>query len=276
MFNQIADQGAIFKKWEKLINAEGDIRDEQIKMSTAVVLENAQRKIDERFKINNSRGLLTEAAIYGGDGLGNAGITAVGTMGPGEGATSIAATTGDARVPSVVIPMIRRIFPQLIAHKLVGVQPMQGPIGMAFAFRAKYGRFGRGAADTEGTEIGYLHNDAAFTGKKQLVNKFNNEAYAETNPEDPKAGFQQTKQDQGAVDEFKAVSVAADPQSGDYMKYFMGDQAFIKNGAMIGDGADTSDAEKSEFQTDIPNSTSVFGRHRDCAVHHWQRTYGVR
>ena len=45
MYNQIADQAVIFKKWEKLINAENDIRDEQIKMSTAVVLENAQRKI---------------------------------------------------------------------------------------------------------------------------------------------------------------------------------------------------------------------------------------
>ena len=63
MYNQIADQSVIFKKWEKLINAENDIRDEQIKMSTAVVLENAQRKINERYKINNSRGLLTEASI---------------------------------------------------------------------------------------------------------------------------------------------------------------------------------------------------------------------
>jgi len=46
--------------------------------------------------------------------------------------------------------MIRRIYPQLIAHKLVGVQPMQAPIGMAFAFRAKYGWRGNGAETTPG------------------------------------------------------------------------------------------------------------------------------
>jgi hypothetical protein len=239
MFNQIADQGAIFKKWEKLINAEGDIRDEQIKMSTAVVLENAQRKIDERFKINNSRGLLTEAAIYGGDGLGNAGITAVGTMGPGEGATSIAATTGDARVPSVVIPMIRRIFPQLIAHKLVGVQPMQGPIGMAFAFRAKYGKNGRGG-EMAGEEIGYLGVNAAHTGKPQTENKFG------------------IKEDQGRIDlTTPSGEIAADPQ-GEAMKCFFGVNNVSMYGGktfgMIGDGADTSDAENWAVGSTMPEA----------------------
>lgn len=239
MFNQIADQGAIFKKWEKLINAEGDIRDEQIKMSTAVVLENAQRKIDERFKINNSRGLLTEAAIYGGDGLGNAGITAVGTMGPGEGATSIAATTGDARVPSVVIPMIRRIFPQLIAHKLVGVQPMQGPIGMAFAFRAKYGKNGRGG-EMAGEEIGYLGVNAAHTGKPQTANKFG------------------LAEDQGRIDlTTPSGAIEADPQK-DAMKCFFGENNVSMYGGktfgMIGDGADTSDAENWAVGSTMPEA----------------------
>jgi hypothetical protein len=252
MFNQIADQGAIFKKWEKLINAEGDIRDEQIKMSTAVVLENAQRKIDERFKINNSRGLLTEAAIYGGDGLGNAGITAAGAMGPGADATSIAATTGDARVPSVVIPMIRRIFPQLIAHKLVGVQPMQGPIGMAFAFRAKYGKNGRGTAEI-GDEIGYLGVDAAHTGRGQKTTKFG------------------IGEDQGRIDlTTLSGELAADPQvSGSIvlegadkatqaMACFFGTEATSMYGGkrfgMIGDGADTSDAENWAVGSTMPEA----------------------
>jgi len=106
-------------------------------------------------------------------------------MGPDTAPTSYAATArpqggpegyGDARVPSIVIPMIRRIYPQLLAHKLVGVQPMQGPIGMAFAFRAKYGRFGRGSKSV-GDEIGYLNTNAAFTGKPQFPNKYNNDEY---------------------------------------------------------------------------------------------------
>ena len=260
MFNQIADQGAIFKKWEKLINAEGDIRDEQIKMSTAVVLENAQRKIDERFKINNSRGLLTEAAIYGGDGLGNAGITAVGTMGPGEGATSIAATTGDARVPSVVIPMIRRIFPQLIAHKLVGVQPMQGPIGMAFAFRAKYGRNGRGG-EMAGEEIGYLGVNAAHTGSKQFAGKYT--VGQEQIGTDAEGNPIYKMNDQGRVDlspsgYIKAENeIKADPQ-GEAMKCFFGENNVSMYGGktfgMIGDGADTSDAENWAVGSTMPEA----------------------
>lgn len=32
----------------------------------------------------------------------------------------------------VLIPMIRRTFPEIIAKDIVGVQPMSGPIGLAF------------------------------------------------------------------------------------------------------------------------------------------------
>ena len=153
----IQNQEAIMKKWGKLVSAGKDIKDESIRVSTAIVLENAQNLVDYQAKTANGRSLLCEAASPAGIGTLNA-------MGPATPADSYANTTGDARVPSIVIPMIRRIYPQLIAHKLVGVQPMQAPIGMAFAFRAKYGRFGRGTAE-EGTEIGYLYNDPAHTGK---------------------------------------------------------------------------------------------------------------
>jgi hypothetical protein len=241
MYNQIADQSVIFKKWEKLINAENDIKDEQIKMSTAVVLENAQRKIDERYKINNSRGLLTEA-------VGIAGIDTGSAMGPyGQGpsiaGTAADGTQGDARVPSVVIPMIRRIFPQLIAHKLVGVQPMQGPIGMAFAFRAKYGKNGKGTAGMA-DEIGYLGVDAAHTGATQKATKFGLE------------------EDQGRIDlspsGFLKDEIKADPQAGDFMNCFFGKDAMSMYGGKrfgnIGDGADTSDAENWAVGSTMPEA----------------------
>lgn len=172
VFRGIQNQEQIFKRWSALINCSDDIQSDVVKMSTAIVLENAQEKIDEQFKLRHGRGLLLE----------DAGITTTPTFGPDTAATSYAATArdgsgvGDARVPSIVIPMIRRIYPQLLAHKLVGVQPMQGPIGMAFAFRAKYGRFGRGP-NSFGTEIGYNNVNSAFTGKPQLVNKYNNDVY---------------------------------------------------------------------------------------------------
>jgi hypothetical protein len=62
---------------------------------------------------------------------------------PGAGGPSIADSgdtyaPGDARLPKVLIPMIRRTFPELITNEIVGVQPMSGPVGLAFALRYAY------------------------------------------------------------------------------------------------------------------------------------------
>lgn len=277
LFRGVQNQEQIFKKWENLINAKDDIKDDVLKMSTAIVLENAQALVDHEAKTRGGRSLIFEAA---------AGIDNGGVLGPGTADTSYAQTTrpdgtvGDARVPSIVIPMIRRIYPQLIAHKLVGVQPMQGPIGMAFAFRARYGRFGRGGAEI-GDEIGYLNVDAAHTGKKQLANKFDNALYSPSGevpqPEgaDPfkVKGTVAQSQDQGALEyntttgkSQRYSNVDADPQATDpeatnpvnMMKYFLGNNAVSQYGGktygMIGDGADTSDAENWAVGRDMPEA----------------------
>ena len=275
LFRGVQNQDQIFKKWSNLINCNDDIKDDTLKMSTAIVLENAQALVDHEAKTRGGRSLLFEAAgIDSGAMMSNNGSYADTARPDGQ--------TGDARVPSIVIPMIRRIYPQLIAHKLVGVQPMQGPIGMAFAFRAKYGRFGRGSEWTEGTEIGYLHNDAAFTGKKQFTNKFNNDPYAGTNPElvdgavkenptdetgvvktvDKPDGFEMKSQDQGAVDNFAKIAsdtIGNDPGAlaagKNYGQYFFGDGTQLaRNFGMIGDGADTSDAENWAVGRDMPEA----------------------
>lgn len=39
----------------------------------------------------------------------------------------------------ILIPMIRRIIPGTVATELVGVQPMQGPVGLVYTMRYKYG-----------------------------------------------------------------------------------------------------------------------------------------
>lgn len=188
MFNpNTMNTDLIMKRWSRLVNATGDIKDDSLKLSTAMVLENTQNAIDNQYRLNNSRGLLTEDLDTRSLGVGAA-------MGPyGDGSLSQTATTapnhGDARVPSIVIPLIRRIYPNLIAHKLVGVQPMSGPIGMVFAYRAKYGHHGLGGAqgsDIEGTEIGYLHNHAGFTGKNSQENSF---AYNDPQAQKGQAGI---------------------------------------------------------------------------------------
>lgn len=271
LFRGVQNQAAIYKSWQKLIEADTDITDDTVKMSTAIVLENAQQAVNHEAKLRGGRGLIFEDVTPG--------VTNFGSMGPGSAETSYANTMrpngdmGDARVPNIVIPMIRRIYPQLIAHKLVGVQPMQGPIGMAFAFRAKYGRFGRGPVDSEGTEIGYLANNPAFTGKAQLANKFDNEAYtASTTNASGVEGYptdemlSKSSQDQGAIDgTYGAMSgeltgnlqnrfavegsVSADPQTDNIFKYFFGGKP-----AYVGDGADTSDAENWRVGTTMPEA----------------------
>jgi hypothetical protein len=38
----------------------------------------------------------------------------------------------------IMIPMIRRVYPELLIKEIVGVQPMSGPVGLAFAMRYTY------------------------------------------------------------------------------------------------------------------------------------------
>jgi hypothetical protein len=79
--------------------------------------------------------------------------------------------------------MIRRTFPELITNEIVGVQPMGGPVGLAFALRYKYlgdslgsqindgdgapnvsGKVGGPQAQADGNELGYQYLDTRFTG----------------------------------------------------------------------------------------------------------------
>jgi len=84
-FRGIQNQEQIFNKWSALINCKDDITSDVVKMSTAIVLENAQEKIDEQYRTKHGRGLLLEDA-----GISNAPV-----FGPDTAATSYAATARD-------------------------------------------------------------------------------------------------------------------------------------------------------------------------------------
>ena len=77
--------------------------------------------------------------------------------------------------------MIRRTFPELITNEIVGVQPMSGPVGLAFALRFKYEADALGdykydgsstlnggtpgnRAVSDGQEVGWNYLNSAFTG----------------------------------------------------------------------------------------------------------------
>ena len=61
-----------------------------------------------------------------------------------EEAPQMSGSVGDYVIPQVMFPMIRRIFPELIANKLVSVQPIQTPTGVVYYIHFDY-------ANTKGT-----------------------------------------------------------------------------------------------------------------------------
>ena len=69
--------------------------------------------------------------------------------------------SGDGFFHKIAIPMVRRTFPNLIAQEIVGVQPMTGPVGLAFAMRFVADQEYDGAA---GTELGFNSVDKDYTG----------------------------------------------------------------------------------------------------------------
>ena len=179
---------------------------------------------------------------------------------------SYANANGDARVPSVVIPMVRRIFPNLLAHKLVGVQPMTGPVGFAFAYRAKYDKFRNGNKDAKelDKEIGYLNAYADFTGNKQTLSGgaeltagvasgyfgagADSKQLGRPDPQSIVSGEAEAedegkvKQSQKAADAWKAFFGADSERSGNY----------------IGAGADVATAENWGIGTDMPAAKFEF------------------
>lgn len=164
---------ALVKKWSKVLdyssNAIPAIRDEHTYRTTAMLLEN-----QEQWCIQEAN---TGTGIFG----------ATGAAGPGTIPNTDGYAAGDSRLPKILIPMIRRTFPELISNEIVGVQPMGGPVGLAFALRYAYQNETLGADGVDGrafttasrangtaylsgtdglnaTELGYQLLDTRFTG----------------------------------------------------------------------------------------------------------------
>lgn len=74
-----------------------------------------------------------------------------------ESADPTSTTSGVANWDPVLIKMVRRSLPQLMAFDLAGVQPMSGPTGSVFAMRSRY-------AAQNGTEALFNEADSAFSG----------------------------------------------------------------------------------------------------------------
>lgn len=85
-------------------------------------------------------------------------------QGMNESTDSSSATGGVANWDPVLIRMVRRSMPQLMAFDLAGVQPMSGPTGSVFAMRARYATQTGAEALHNEANAGYSGDGAANTG----------------------------------------------------------------------------------------------------------------
>jgi hypothetical protein len=104
----------LIEKWSPVLNesSAGTISDNHRKAVTAQILENQERAMAEARQAEH--GFMTEAAP------GGANTGSIGTWDP------------------VLISLVRRAMPNLIAYDVCGVQPMNGPTGLIFAMKARY------------------------------------------------------------------------------------------------------------------------------------------
>ena len=117
------------EKWQPVLehNDLPEIKDSYRKAVTTLVLENQEAALKE------DRGFLSEAAP--------------------TNATGAAVDNWDP----ILISLVRRAMPNLIAYDIAGVQPMTGPTGLIFAMRSRY-------TNQSGTEAFYDEADNDFSG----------------------------------------------------------------------------------------------------------------
>ena len=138
------------EKWAPLLEAEGvdKITDPHRKAVTAVLLENQEKFLRDEQSFSQG-GTITEASPT------NSGNAAGGSGGFGAGSAAAGPTAG---FDPVLISLIRRSMPNLVAYDLAGVQPMSGPTGLIFAMRSRY-------KDQSGNETFFDEVDTAFSGQ---------------------------------------------------------------------------------------------------------------
>ena len=127
----------LVKKWAPILEHEGSapIKNNYIKEVTAVLLENQERELRRG---HEAMGELNETA-------------------PTNAVGSYPDTGGMAKFDPVLISLVRRAMPQLIAYDVAGVQPMTQPTGLIFAMKSRYTSQG-------GTEALFNEADTDFAG----------------------------------------------------------------------------------------------------------------
>ena len=139
---------ALTEKWSPVLGHEGAgaIKDNYRKAVTAVLLENTEKQLREERGMVNEASTVGAISATGGQALGGSGLTTK--------------TGGLAGFDPVMISLIRRAAPNLVAYDICGVQPMSGPTGLIFAMKSHYN-------NRSGAEALYNEPDTNFSGNTQ-------------------------------------------------------------------------------------------------------------
>ena len=123
-------------KWQPVLE-HGDlpsIKDTHKRAVTAQILENTERALNEGRSVTGGASFL------------------------GESVPTNATGSSIDNFDPVLISLVRRAMPNLVAYDVCGVQPMTGPTGLIFAMRARY-------AAQDGGEAFYNESNTAFSGR---------------------------------------------------------------------------------------------------------------
>ncbi len=133
------------EKWGPILDYDGldPIKDAHRRSVTAILLENQEKELREEASF------LSEQPTVNTNSGTNAGFSA--------NATAAGPVAG---FDPVLISLIRRSMPNLVAYDLAGVQPMNGPTGLIFAMRSRFN-------NQSGTEALFNEADSAFSGQNE-------------------------------------------------------------------------------------------------------------
>jgi hypothetical protein len=147
----------IQNKWAPVLDhdALGVIKDQHRRSVTAIMLENTEKALMESAAHGQYQTMMTEAMTssvpsnFMGASSSTAGAGGIDTFDP------------------VLISLVRRAMPNLIAYDICGVQPMTGPTGLIFAMRSRY-------ANQAGDEAFYNEVNTSFSSVTSGANTFGN------------------------------------------------------------------------------------------------------
>lgn len=146
----------LVENWGDILKEGSQIKNKHVEKVTAVMLENELSYV--------SNGKMDSSMLSEGTTWSPTGDTP-------QGQVNYAAD-GDADFYKIAIPMVRRTFPNLLAHEVVGVQPLTAPVGLAFALRYRADQTYAGA---RGTEVGYNTIDPYYSGNPAASASFTRE-----------------------------------------------------------------------------------------------------